>query len=43
MNYFESVNDHIEKLDGAYLARIAGTPASTGPSNKGFAISGEGE
>jgi bacterioferritin len=43
MNYFDSVNDHIDKLDGAYLARIAGTPSSTGPSNKGFAISGEGE
>jgi bacterioferritin len=42
-NYFDSVNDHIEKLDGAYLARIAGTSSSTGPSTKGFAINEDAE
>jgi bacterioferritin len=35
-NYFDNVNDHIEKLDGAYLARIAGTPSTTGLATQGF-------
>ncbi len=39
-NYFDNVSEHIETLGDVYLARIAGTPASTGPSNKGFAIDG---
>ncbi len=38
LNYFESVSDHIENLGSAYLAQIAGTPASTGPSTKGFIL-----
>lgn len=40
-NYFDDVGGHIEKLGNVYLAQIAGTPSSTGPSNKGFAIGGE--
>jgi bacterioferritin len=42
LNYFDNVNDHLEKLDGAYLARIAGTPSSTGPATKGFVMGGGG-
>jgi bacterioferritin len=40
MNYFDNVAGHIEKLGDAYLARIAGTPASTGGTTKGFVIGG---
>ncbi len=36
MNYFDNVNDHIKELGSAYLARIAGTPSSTGGFSKGF-------
>lgn len=39
-NYFDNVSEHIEKLGDVYLAQIAGTPSSTGPSTKGFAIGG---
>ncbi len=35
-NYFDNVREHIEKLGSTYLARIAGTPADTGPASKGF-------
>ena len=42
-NYFDSVNDHIEKLGNSYLANVAGTPSSTGLQPSGFAISEEGE
>ena len=42
MNYFDNVASHIKKLGQAYLARIAGTPASTGLGPSGFAIT-EGE
>jgi bacterioferritin len=43
-NYFDSVNDHIEELNGAYLAQKAGTPASTGLNTQGFvARQGSGE
>lgn len=35
-NYFDNVNDHLKKLGASYLARIAGTPADTGPPSKGF-------
>jgi bacterioferritin len=35
-NYFDNVKDHIEKLDGTYLAQIAGTPSSTGLQTQGF-------
>ena len=37
MNYFDSVDQHIQRLGSAYLARLAGTPADTGPS-KGYAV-----
>ncbi|MCF8067542.1 MAG: bacterioferritin [Desulfobacterales bacterium] len=40
-NYFDSVNDHINKLGDVYLAQIAGTSASTGGTTKGFVIGGE--
>ena len=36
-NYFDNVKDHIEELDGAYLAKIAGTPSATGLNTLGFA------
>lgn len=35
-NYFDNVKDHIEKLDGSYLAQIAGTPSTTGLQTQGF-------
>lgn len=41
-NYFDNVDGHIEKLGAAYLARIAGTPAETGPENPGFVGQGGG-
>ncbi|MBF0483007.1 MAG: bacterioferritin [Desulfovibrionaceae bacterium] len=37
-NYFENVGGHIKRLGEAYLSKIAGTPSSTGPSTKGFAL-----
>ena len=40
MNYFDNVGNHIETLGDTYLSKIAGTSASTGPSTKGFLISG---
>ncbi len=40
LNYFDNVNDHIASLGSAYLARIAGTPSTTGPVTKGFVIGG---
>ncbi len=39
-NYFDNVNDHLKKLGSSYLARIAGTPADTGPPSKGFVTGG---
>ena len=39
-NYFDNVNGHIEKLGAVYLAKIAGTPSSTGLQPQGFAVSG---
>ncbi|MDL2269352.1 bacterioferritin [Desulfosarcina sp. OttesenSCG-928-A07] len=41
-NYFDDVRAHIEKLGNVYLAKIAGTPSSTGLAPSGFAVS-EGE
>lgn len=35
-NYFDNVGNHIEKLDGTYLAQIAGTPSTTGLQTQGF-------
>ncbi len=37
-NYFDNTREHIEALDGAYLAQIAGTPSSTGLAPQGFVI-----
>jgi len=42
-NYFDSVSGHIERLGDAYLARIAGTPSSTGLAPRGFVVGQEGE
>ena len=36
LNYFDNILDHIKELGSAYLARIAGTPSSTGGYSKGF-------
>jgi len=38
LNYFDNVSNHIRNLGPAYLAQIAGTPASTGGFSKGFVI-----
>jgi bacterioferritin len=35
-NYFDNVNDHIEKLGETFLAQIAGTPSATGLQTQGF-------
>ena len=37
-NYFDNVREHIDSLNGAYLAQIAGTPSSTGLQPQGFVI-----
>jgi bacterioferritin len=42
LNYFQNIGEHIEKLGGAYLARIAGTPSTTGLGPSGFVVSGAG-
>jgi bacterioferritin len=36
--YFDNIKDHIKNLDGAYLAKIAGTPSTTGLQPQGFVI-----
>jgi bacterioferritin len=41
-NYFDNVGDHIRSLGESYLSRIAGTPSTTGPSTKGFALNKAG-
>lgn len=35
-NYFDNVDDHIERLGNTYLAQIAGTPSATGLQTQGF-------
>jgi bacterioferritin len=40
-NYFDNVSGHIAKLGDTFLAKIAGTPSSTGIGPSGFAVSGE--
>ena len=40
LNYFDNVNEHLSSLGPNYLARIAGTPSSTGAAAKGFVIGG---
>lgn len=42
-NYFDNIDAHIKKLGDTYLAKIAGTPSSTGLGPSGFVISAEGE
>jgi bacterioferritin len=42
-NYFDNVDAHIKKLGDTYLAKIAGTPSSTGLGPSGFTAGGEGE
>jgi bacterioferritin len=42
LNYFDNIDGHINELGQAYLAKIAGTPSSTGLTPKGFAVGGEG-
>lgn len=37
-NYFDNVDEHIKKMGDIYLARIAGTPSSTGLAHQGFYI-----
>ncbi len=39
LNYFDNIGDHIKNLGDAYLARIAGTPSTTGLGKNGFAVS----
>ena len=38
-NYFDSINNHIEKLGNVYLAKIAGTSSATGIGPSGFVVS----
>ncbi len=38
LTYFENIRDHIKELGAAYLARIAGTPSTTGGYSKGFVL-----
>ncbi|MTV49172.1 bacterioferritin [Heliobacillus mobilis] len=37
LNYFANIDEHLKNLGATFLARIAGTSASTGPS-KGFTV-----
>ena len=37
-NYFDNVDEHIRTLGATFLAKIAGTPSSTGLTSKGFAV-----
>ena len=39
-NYFDNINDHIQKLGNVYLAKIAGTSSATGLGPSGFVVSG---
>lgn len=41
-NYFDDVRTHVEKLGNVYLAKIAGTPSSTGLAPSGFVVSTTG-
>ncbi len=38
LGYFDNVGDHMKDLGNTYLARIAGTSASTGGFSKGFTV-----
>lgn len=37
-NYFDNVQEHIDKLGDVYLSKIAGTPSSTGLQPQGFTV-----
>ena len=37
-NYFDNINDHIDKLGNVYLAKIAGTSSATGLGPSGFVV-----
>ena len=37
-NYFDNIAEHIKKMGDIYLARIAGTPSSTGLAHQGFYV-----
>ena len=39
-NFFDNVDSHIKKLGQTYLAKIAGTPSTTGIGPSGFAVTG---
>jgi bacterioferritin len=43
LSYFENVDNHIQELGTTYLARIAGTSASTGGFSKGFVLASDAE
>ena len=36
LTYYENIGSHIKNLGDTYLAKIAGTPSSTGADSKGF-------
>ena len=38
-NYFDNVDEHIKSLGDTYLAKIAGTPSSSGLGPSGFIVS----
>jgi bacterioferritin len=42
-NYFDNVDEHIRTLGDTFLAKIAGSPSSTGLTPKGFAVGTGGE
>jgi len=42
-NYFDNIDTHIKNLGDTFLAKIAGTPSSTGLGPSGFAVGGGGE
>ena len=42
-NYFDNIHTHSKDLGDVYLAKIAGTPSSTGLTPSGFALGGGGE
>ena len=36
LTYYDNIDGHIKKLGDTYLAKIAGTPSTTGPATKVF-------
>lgn len=43
LNYFDNIAGHIERMGDVYLARIAGTSGSTGPTTKSFVLQEDDE